>query len=131
MAVSKPLSIAADPVKSRKWDEVTSGRDFQESDAPTIALLCQWHAIAERCMDDLSPDGETMVAYSNKMDDIKALPQIATLKQASAEIRALNKQLGIAGASRPAQPRGRGTVLNVIQGNRQSRAANRGVAKAG
>lgn len=93
--LNKPLSIAANELKSAKWDELTAGRDFAPSDAPTLELLCQWHAIVERCIEDMDIGGDISVAYTNQLEDIKALPQIGVLKQASAEIRALNKQLGI------------------------------------
>lgn len=44
--------------------------------------------------DELDSFGE-QTAYQNDMGDLKSFPQIATLKTASAEIRQLNKQLGI------------------------------------
>lgn len=123
MTIEKPPSVASNPVKSAKWDELTAGRDFQESEVPTLSLLCQWHAIVERCMEDLDVGGDIAVAYTNDMNDVKALPQVGMLKQASAEIRALNKQLGIndESGSRPAEKEG--TVLHVIQGNRKARRA--------
>lgn len=93
--LKKPASIKNDPYKSQKFDEITKGRSFTEADIPTLLMLCQWHQIAQTCIDDMSSDGGIQVAYMNKFDDLKALPQIAVLKQASAEIRALNKQLGI------------------------------------
>ncbi|MEG0071281.1 MAG: hypothetical protein RR671_02855 [Raoultibacter sp.] len=93
--VDKPASISANDFKSLKWDEITAGRSFSASDIPTLELLCQWHAIVARCMDDMDVGGDVMVAYENSMNDIKAVPQIGVLKQASAEIRAINKQLGI------------------------------------
>ena len=120
MAIDKPPDIAAHPVKSRVWDEVTTGRNFTSAQIPNLRLLCNWHAIAERCMEDLDFDGRTQVAYENKLEDIKVLPQIPTLKQASAEIRALNKLLGI--EDEPvAQPKE--TKLHVIQGRRADRKA--------
>lgn len=126
MAVSKPASVAASPFKSAKWDEITAGREFKESDSPALALLCQWYEIVDKCMEDISVDGEVHVAYSNDMGDVKALPQLSTMKQASAEIRALNKQLGIKDDAAPQeQPRKR-NVLSVIQSNRSARAANQG-----
>lgn len=123
-ALEKPASIAASPFKSRKWDEITDGREFKPSEVPTLELLCQWHAIAARCMEDMDVGGEVQVAYSNAMDDIKALPQIATMKQASAEIRALNKQLGIVDGrdAEPEKPK-KETRLYVIQANREKRRA--------
>lgn len=118
--IEKPADVAANPVKSRIWDEVTKGRNFTDRDVPTLKLLCMWHAIADQCMDDLDIDGELRVAFVNKMDDLKAMPQIATLKQASAEIRALNAQLKIDDEAKPA---GKVTTLSVIQGRRKVREA--------
>ena len=118
--LEKPRDVAEHPVKSRVWDEVTKDRSFRESDVPTLRILCTWHAIAEQCMADMDVDGELHVAYSNAMDDIKALPQIATLKQASAEIRAINKQLSI--KDEPVSEE-KETVLHVIQGKRKDRVA--------
>lgn len=124
MTLEKPETIVSDPFKSAKWDELTKSRNFSQSDAPALSLLCQWYAVVERCMGDLDfGDGLPQVAYSNDMGDIKAMPQLATMKQASAEIRALNKQLGIndqakadAGESKKA------SVLSLVIGDRQRKA---------
>lgn len=43
MPVDKPASVANNPFRSAKWDELTAGRDFAPSDAPTLALLCAWY----------------------------------------------------------------------------------------
>lgn len=94
MPLEKPAAVAGDPVKSAKWDEITAGRSFTQADAPTLALLCQWYKIVELAQDELDGFGE-QTAYQNDMGDLKSFPQIATLKTASAEIRQLNKQLGI------------------------------------
>lgn len=123
MPIRKPNAIANDPFKSAKWDEVTAGRRFQQSDAPTIALLCQWHKIAEQAMDELDNfGGET--AYSNDMGDLRAFPQIGTLKTASAEIRQLNKQLGIVDtAEAEVEASSGGNILSIVSGNRAERRA--------
>ena len=118
--MEKPDSVASNPVKSRKWDELTAGRTFRQSDVPLLELLCQWHAVMAKCMEDLDYDGEINVAYQNNLGDIKAMPQLAVMKQASAEIRAISKQLGIE-EERPEAVR---TPLHVIQANRQARATN-------
>ena len=47
MPLDKPGSVANDPIKSAKWDEITEGRSFTRSDVPALALLCQWHKIVE------------------------------------------------------------------------------------
>lgn len=65
----------------------------------------------------------------NDKGDINAMPQIGTLKQASAEIRALNKQLGINDEAH-AEVKPKETKLYAIQGNRRARAANKGSAVA-
>lgn len=92
MPVDKPASVANDPFRSAKWDELTAGRDFAPSDAPTLALLCAWYQVVDKCMSDID------------VGDIKALPQLSTMKQASAEIRQLNKQLGIDDEARTQPP---------------------------
>lgn len=122
--LDKPPQIKNNAFKSAKWDEIVQGRNFSVSDIPTISLLCQWYAVIEKCMDDITIDDEVRVAYSNDLGDIKALPQLSTMKQASAEIRALNKQLGIndeVGASQTNNHEAR--VLQVIYGNRKKRSA--------
>ena len=123
MPLKKPPSIEADEFKSAKWDEVTRGRDFRESDAPTLEVLMEWYSVVRQCIDDRQyADGQ--VAYTNDMGDLRQLPQISTMKTASAEIRALNKQLGIAdgheGAKRDAG-KPRITVLDRCRRTRQDR----------
>ena len=122
MALAKPASISNNAFKSAKWDEITAGRNFKKTDVPTLTLLCQWYAVVEQCMFDITDGDEVQVAYSNSLGDIKACPQISTMKQASAEIRALNKQLGIVdGVDEKKEPR-RDTPLFIIQ-NRQAKRA--------
>lgn len=41
MSLKKPPSIEADDLKSAKWDELAQGREFAQSDAPALSLLCQ------------------------------------------------------------------------------------------
>lgn len=53
MAVEKPASVAASPFKSAKWDEVTSGREFRPCDVPLLDMLCQWHEVVDKCMDNM------------------------------------------------------------------------------
>ena len=123
--LEKPTSILSNAFMSAKWDEITASRDFPDSFIPSIAMLCQWYAIADRCMDDLTDSGEVSVAFANDLGDLKALPQIGILKTASAEIRALNKQLGINDEVAEPKPEKREAVIHVIQANRQSKAKNR------
>ncbi len=118
----KPPGVESDAFKSAKWDELTAGRDFSQSDAPALSLLCQWYKLAQQAQDELDGFGE-QTAYQNSLGDLKSFPQIGTLKTCSAEIRQLNKQLGICDA-RELQPTGKAKVtpLEVIQGRRARRA---------
>ncbi len=120
----KPTNIKNDAFRSAKWDELTAGRDFSQADAPTLALLVSWYQVVEQCMEDIGANGGVQVAYQNDMGDIKALPQLSTMKQASAEIRAINKQLGI--SDEPAKEQGgskKASVLSLVISDRQRKAA--------
>lgn len=121
MPIRKPAAVANDAYKSAKWDELTAGRTFAQSDAPTLALLCQWHKVADTAMDELDHfGGET--AYTNDMGDLKAFPQIATLKTASGEIRQLTAQLGIGGKTAREEPRKASPNLKVVESAMSERA---------
>ena len=76
----------------------------------------------QRCIEDMDEAGG-QVAYQNDMGDLKALPQLSTMKQASAEIRALNKQLGIDDQPQQQLAKQRETPLYVIKTNREKRSA--------
>ena len=120
----KPANIENDTFRSAKWDELTAGREFSQADAPTLALLVSWYQVIEQCMDDIGANGGVQVAYQNEMGDIKALPQLSTMKQASAEIRAINKQLGI--CDEPAKEQDgskKASVLSLVISDRQKKAA--------
>lgn len=123
--LEKPASIASNEFKSEKWDELTEGRNFQKSDIPILSLLITWYEVLEKCKEDMDYNGELMIAYTNQLGDVKSMPQISTMKTASAEIRALNKQLGINDEVAPETKQSKRTPLNVIMFNRQSRAENR------
>ena len=124
MPIRKPNAIANDPFKSAKWDEITEGRTFTTSHIPTLTLLIQWYAVVERCIEDMD-EANGKVAYQNDMGDLKPLPQISTMKQASAEIRQLNKQLGITDAVEPvkhSRNTKKASVLELAQSGRAARA---------
>ena len=55
--LAKPPNIANDEFKSAKWDELAAGRSFTTSDAPALALLCQWYKLAQQAMDELDNFG--------------------------------------------------------------------------
>lgn len=124
MSITKPPGVESDAFKSAKWDELTHGRTFTQSDAPALSLLCQWYKIAETAQDELDSFGG-QTAYNNDMGDLKAFPQIGTLKTASAEIRQLNKQLGICDTheKEDANAAKQATVLTIVAGRRAQRQA--------
>lgn len=124
MPLTKPPGIESDPFKSAKWDELTQGRSFSQSDAPALSLLCQWYKIADTAQEELDNFGG-QTAYSNDMGDLKSFPQISTLKTASAEIRQLNKQLGICDTheKEDANAAKQATVLTIVSGRRAKRQA--------
>lgn len=122
--VGKPASIERDGYKSAKWDELTAGRSYSECDVPALELLCQWHAVVQRCIDDMDEAGG-MVAYQNDHGDLKALPQLSTMQKASAEIRALNKLLGIGDESKSGKEEKskKATILTMVVNDRARKAS--------
>lgn len=120
-APKKPPEVKADEFKSAKWNELTRGREFPPSAAPTLAILCQRHKVMRQAVAEMDEFGGGTV-YENKAGDIKSLPQIATIKTASAEIRQLNRQLGIADGADERPRRAGVTTLAIIQGRRADKA---------
>lgn len=124
MTLEKPASVASNPFRSAKWDEITDGREFRKCDIPVLSSLCYWYQVQEKCMEDITYGDDIQVAYQNDIGDVKAFPQLATMQKASAEIRALNKQLGINDEVRAVDDKPKETKLYVIQSNRRAKAAN-------
>ena len=131
MAVEKPRSVLDSPYRSAKWDEITEGRDFSKADAPLLALLCQWYEVNDTALEEIGSGGELQTAYTNDMGDIKQLPQLSTMAKASAEIRALSKQLGLfeAKEEKPDRPRAKVTPFERIAKQRASGPARKPIAK--
>lgn len=127
VALKKPKVIANDAYMSTKWDEVTSGREFSVSEVSSIVLLCQWYKIVSQAQSELA-EHENKTVYTSENGDLKPLPQIGTLKTASAEIRALNKELCIGGTSKPAIQPQQTTQLEIIQNRRRKKCNVRKVS---
>ncbi len=126
--LKKPEAVKNNPFMSKKWNELNKNRHFDPEQAQLVQLLCNWHAVLNQCMEDITFDGEMQVAYENKMGDIKAFPQIETMKKASHEIRQLNRQLGIYDGDEEVEdvrkePTATEKVLKLVVHNRQARAA--------
>ena len=120
MALKKPTSVENDAFKSAKWDEVTRGREFSETDAPVLDLLCEWYKIADQAREELA-DFNNQTAYPSENGDLKPLPQISTLKTASSEIRALYKQLEPPEGASKREEKHEKTPLEIIQNRRRKK----------
>lgn len=131
--VGKPAEIDSDEFQSRKWDELTAGREFSESDIPDLMTLCSWYAVLDQCMREINAGGSTKVVYENEKGDLKPMPQIATMKQASAEIRALRKSLmsgaGSKDAVRGDEPSGENPLQKAMTRSKELRLINGGKAQ--
>ena len=129
--IEKPRSVADSPYRSAKWDEITEGRDFKQADAPLLALLCQWYEVNDTALEEIESGGSIQTAYTNDMGDIKQLPQLSTMAKASAEIRALSKQLGLfeQQEEKPERPRAKVTAFERIAKQRANGPARKPVAK--
>lgn len=124
MPLKKPARIADNPVMNDKWDEITEGREFDPIHATTIEALCFWYWVLTTCQDDVIFDDGLHVAFANDYGDIKPMPQLGTAKQATDQIRQLNKQLGINDEVKTTtEEKPKETALYVIRENRQARAA--------
>lgn len=113
--IKKPDKIAKDEFKSQKWDEITSQREFNESDKAVIEMLCDWYAIFDRCITEITQDDGVRVVYKNSPKTFSALPQIAIMKTASDEIRQINKALEIEDVGDRGESVTNNTLLNQIQ----------------
>lgn len=113
-----PENIAKDEYQAAIWRSVTASGRFSDEDAPNIALLCFWHSVAKAAEDAMSKGKSVKVLDQVGYKQMKARngrmailerphPAVTVLKQATAEIRALNDTLGLsrkAGAAVPAAP---------------------------
>ena len=110
-----PENIAKDAYQAEIWRSVTASGRFSDEDAPNIVLLCFWHSVAKAAEDAMSKGKSVKVLDQVGYKPMKARngrraimerphPAVTVLKQATAEIRALNDTLGLsrkAGVSAP------------------------------
>ncbi len=131
MAVEKPRSVAESPYRSAKWDEITEGRDFNQADAPLLAMLCQWHEINDTALEEIESLGGIHTAYADDKGNARQLPQIATMARASSEIREISKQLGLfkPREEKPQKPRAKVTALEILTKQRAQGPTRKPAAK--
>ena len=120
MTLKKPASVENDAFKSATWDEITQGREFNESDTRILDMLCDWYKIADQARDELA-NFNNQTAYTSENGDLKPLPQISTLKTASSEIRALYKQLEPPEGQNKHEEKHEKTPLEIIQNRRRKK----------
>ncbi len=135
-----PADIAADEYQAEVWRSVTASGRFTGEDAPNIALLCFWHSVARAAEDAMTKGKSVKVLDQVGYKPMKAKngrraimerphPAVTVLKQATAEIRALNDTLGISRkAAAPAKqaeaPKGKGgDVLTLMFADRARKAS--------
>ena len=119
------------------WRRLTAAHAFTETDAPNLALLCFWHAVAKSAEDAMTRGKSVKVLDRVGYKPIKAKngrneylekphPAVTVLKQATAEIRALNDALGISKKAAPQQPAERkganGKLLTLMFDERERKA---------
>lgn len=101
-----PENIAKDEYQAEIWRSVTASGRFTDEDAPNIVLLCFWHSVAKAAEDAMSKGKSVKVLDQVGYKPMKARngrraimerphPAVTVLKQATAEIRALNDTLGL------------------------------------
>lgn len=138
--IEMPQEVASDPVQAAVWGQLTSRRTFAQEDAPTLALLCYWHAVANQAREAMAlGDNEIEIldatAYKpirgkggKRLKMMRKNPALTVLKEASAEIRALSDQLGLSKSARnvtvqPARSASaHGKLLTLMFDDREARA---------
>ena len=138
--IEMPQEVASDPVQAAIWEQLTARRTFAQEDAPTLALLCYWHAVANQAREAMALVGNEIeildaTAYKpirgkggKRLKMMRKNPALTVLKEASTEIRALSDQLGLSKSARnvtvqqvrPASAHGK--LLTLMFDDRETRA---------
>lgn len=138
--IEMPPEVASDPVQAAIWEQLTARRTFAQEDAPTLALLCYWHAVANQAREAMALEGNEIeildaTAYKpirgkggKRLKMMRKNPALTVLKEASTEIRALSDQLGLSKSARnvtvqQARPTSaHGKLLTLMFDDREARA---------
>ena len=134
--IEMPQEVASDPVQAAIWEQLTARRKFAQEDAPTLALLCYWHAVANQAREAMALGNNEIeildaTAYKpirgkggKRLKMMRKNPALTVLKEASTEIRALSDQLGLPKSARnvtvPASAHGK--LLTLMFDDRETRA---------
>ena len=131
--IEMPPEVASDPVQAAIWEQLTARRTFAQEDAPTLALLCYWHAVANQAREAMALEGneiEILDATAYKPIRGKGGKRLKMMRKnpALTEIRALSDQLGLSKSARnvtvqqarPASAHGK--LLTLMFDDREARA---------
>lgn len=134
-----PESVSSDEYQAQVWRSVTESGRFAPEDVPNLALLCYWHAVAKAAEEAMSRGKSVKVLDQVGYKPMKAKngrraimerphPAVTVLKQATAEIRALNDTLGLSRRAalpqaQQARPQSEGAkVLSLMFADRDRKA---------
>ena len=113
-----PAGISTD-AERETWDSIFGNVTLSPAQVPEAVMLVRWQLIADKCIEDLTANGDVQVAYSPDGMALAALPQLATLKNASAEIRAISKRLNL-NETKP-KDTGKASVLQLVINDRKEK----------
>ena len=120
MPVVKPDEIAADPYRSKLWDDLSQSIRLMPQHVPLLEVLVNLLAAARQSTSDLMYDGSFEVIQGDRVN-----PSLKALLDTSAEIRQLTKQLGITASEEPSmgivEKSGEVTPLEKARRKRQQR----------
>ncbi len=103
------------------WNELFENVHLHAAQVPQAVMLVTWELVARQCVSDITGNGDVQVAYSPDGAKLEQLPQVATLKQASAEIRALSKALGVDKQLATVANEGK-SVIQLVKADRDRKA---------
>lgn len=116
-----PESVRACQAEADVWRRLCESYDFRPCDVDNLALLCHWHAVADRLCEQMTRDGKKMVIGRDDEGNTSVNPAFYPLQAARGEIAALERMLGIAAGARPKRAAAEVTKLEVIQGRRREK----------
>ncbi len=91
--IAIPEDIAHNPLLSEIWRWVCPQvNTFSEQDTPTLRELVTWHAVFKQC--------EAVIVNADGTVNVNDKKTLSSMKQASAEIRALSDMLGLSPLAR-------------------------------
>ena len=108
------------PAAQRAWKSICADYELRECDVPELRMLCEWYAVAERCMEVLGGTEGPMQVLSVDSDGNQQVSKaIAALQMAQASTAAISKRLGI----EPRPMRRTPASVNPLEAARSNRSS--------